>query len=71
MGIARNCLIVIYKKKLKENTIFFIGNINILSSELISFSLTSHDVPYLGYVYINDDKAMQKVFFGSIQKSLA
>ena len=55
------------KKKIKDQ----IDNINILSSELISFSLTSHDVPYLGYVYINDDKAMQKVFFGSIQKSLA
>ena len=54
------------KKKINDN----IDDLDILSSELISFSLTAHDVPYLGYVFMTDDKEQQKLFFESIQKSL-
>ncbi|NGX50054.1 MAG: hypothetical protein K940chlam5_01666 [Candidatus Anoxychlamydiales bacterium] len=55
------------KKKIKDK----IDNLNILSSELISFSLTAHDIPFLGYVFMNDDKAQQKIFLDSIQKSIS
>lgn len=44
--------------------------LNIFSSEMISFNLTSHDIPYLGYVYLCDDKAKQKLFFDCVQNSL-
>lgn len=44
--------------------------LSILSSELISFNLTSHEIPYLGYVYICDDKTKQKIFFDCIQNSI-
>ncbi|NGX28284.1 MAG: hypothetical protein K940chlam1_00459 [Candidatus Anoxychlamydiales bacterium] len=54
------------KKQMKEA----IDNLNIVSSELISFSLSSHDVSYLGYVFINENKATQKMFFETIQNSL-
>ncbi|KKM81166.1 hypothetical protein LCGC14_1332580, partial [marine sediment metagenome] len=54
------------KKKIKDK----IDNLNILSSELVSFCLTAHDIEYLGYVFMNDDKAQQKLFLDSIQKSL-
>ncbi|NGX34127.1 MAG: hypothetical protein K1060chlam1_00476 [Candidatus Anoxychlamydiales bacterium] len=55
------------KKKIKDK----IDNLNVLSSELVSFSLTAHDIPYLGYVFLTDDKSKQKIFFDSIQKSLS
>ncbi|MBN2478785.1 MAG: hypothetical protein JXA94_01010 [Parachlamydiales bacterium] len=44
--------------------------LNILSSELISFNLTSLETPYLGYAYLNEDKNKQKIFFDIIQNSL-
>lgn len=47
-----------------------IDALNIFSSELISFNLTSHDIPYLGYVYLCDDKPKQKIFFDCIQNSI-
>ena len=47
------------KKKIKDK----IDNLNVLSSELISFSLTAHDIPFLGYVFMNDDKTQQKNIF--------
>jgi len=53
------------KIKIKES----IEVLKILSSELISFNLT-HDVAYLGYVYLCDDKMKQKIFFDCIQNSL-
>jgi len=54
------------KKKIKDS----IDNLNILSSELVTFNLISHDVPYLGYVFLSDDKSNQKLFFDNIQNSL-
>jgi hypothetical protein len=53
------------KKIIKEA----IENLDILSSELVSVYL-SHDIPYLGYVYLCDDIKKQKIFLGAIQKSL-
>ena len=54
------------KKKIKEA----IECLNVLSSELVSFYLTSHDIPYLGYVFLNEEKENQKAFFDIIKKTL-
>lgn len=63
-------MIPIYNQNKKALIKDAIESLSILSSELISFSLTSHDIPFLGYVYICEDKAKQKIFFDSIQNSL-
>ncbi len=55
------------KKKIKDK----IDDLNILSSKLISFNLTAHDVPYLGYVFLTDSKEKQKVFLDIVQTSLS
>ena len=63
-------MIPVYDENKKNVIKESIESLNIFSSEMISFNLTSHDVPYLGYVYLCDDKAKQKLFFDCIQNSL-
>ncbi len=54
------------KKKITED----IENLHLVSSELISFSLFSNDINYLGYTYFTEDKIKQKSFFESIKQAL-
>ncbi len=63
-------MIPIYDQNKKVVIKESIEALNILSSELISLSLTSHDIPYLGFVFLCDDKTRQKIFFDTVQKSL-
>ncbi|MBI5346034.1 MAG: hypothetical protein HZB76_02705 [Chlamydiae bacterium] len=52
-----------HKKKITEA----VENLHILSSDLLSFSLNSHDTNYFGFVYFSEDKIKQKEFFESVR----
>ncbi|MFA6119220.1 MAG: hypothetical protein WCT85_02575 [Parachlamydiales bacterium] len=54
------------RKKIKDD----IDNMNILSSEIISFYLTSHDISYLGCVLLSEEKAKQKMLLDIIKQNL-
>jgi len=63
-------IIPIYDQKKKKEIKEAVECINVLSSECMSFYLSSHDVYYLGYVLMSEDKIKQKAFFDVIKKSL-
>jgi hypothetical protein len=54
----------IKKKKLSDS----IENMQLMSSEFISFNMSYQDISYLGYVYISDDKTKQTKLFNTIQE---
>ena len=55
------------KKYLKDK----LGELNIFSSENLSFDLNIHDKTYFGYIYFSEDKDKQKNFIKIMQEILS
>ncbi len=65
------CIIIPMHESLKKKVVMDeIEKLNFLSSELVSFSLNSHETMYLGYVYLSDNKEKQDLLFHKIQDNL-
>jgi hypothetical protein len=64
-------VIPIYDLNIREKIENHVDNMNILSSEILSFFISLHDISYLGYVLISDDKIKQKHLLDLVKQNLS